>query len=317
MAKTQIADVVIPSNFEDYIWEAAVESSAFFSSGIITQVDNVPVPEAGQTTTMPFWDDLGNTEEDLSDSASLTPAKITSDQQIARVQFVGKAWSINDLAKWIAGSDPVQNLANRLGAFYGGVMNYRLINTLTGLFGAASMAGNVHDISGEVGALAVVSGSTFADALDKMGERKGLLTHVAMHSAVHTKLAKDGLISTERDKDNDFDFDTFGGRRVVVDDAMPVATGTYDTYLFGGGAVGFARAAMGEEAFESDRDILAGDRTVTTRSRFVLHPKGTRFTSASVAGAGPTRAELATASNWIAAYQLAHIPIVQFKHKIA
>jgi hypothetical protein len=149
------------------------------------------------------------------------------------------------------------------------------------------------------------------------GERKSQLTHVAMHSATHSKLSKDGLIATERDKDNNFDFETFGGRRVVQDDAMPEAAGTYTTYLFGAGSVGFARAAMGGEAFESDRDILAGDNTVTTRSRFVMHPKGARFTSASVAGAGPTRAELATASNWVAAYDLAHMPIVQFVHKLA
>ena len=108
MAKTQIADVVIPSNFEDYVWERTATSSAFFQSGIITDLSEMlSLPDGGQTVQMPFWQDLGETEEDLSDSGSLTPAKITTDNQIARMQYLGKAWSINDLAKWIAGAPDV------------------------------------------------------------------------------------------------------------------------------------------------------------------------------------------------------------------
>ena len=317
MAKTQVADIVIPSNFEDYIWEATAERSALFQSGIATAVPGVEVPPDGQTVNMPFWQDLGSTEEDLSDSGSLTPAKITTDNQIARIHMVGKAWSVNDLARYIAGDDPAQGLANMLGGFWARVLQDRLLQSLEGLFGAASMSANVSDISAEIGAAAVISGTTFADALDSLGDRKERLSAVAMHSAVHTKLVKDGLISTERDKDNDYDFQTFGGRRVIVDDTMPVATDVYTTYLFGQGAVGFARRNLGREAFESDRDILAGDNTYTSRAHVVMHPGGTRFTSASVAGASPTRAELATTANWVRVFEAKNIPIVQFKHKIA
>lgn len=317
MAKTLVSDVVIPSNFEDYIWERTAEVSAFLNSGIIVPVEGLDITDGGRTINMPFWQDLGSTEEDLSDSASLTPAKITSAEQIARIQYLGKAWSVNDLARWVAGSDPVQNLANLVGDFWARVLQARLIQACVGLFGAASMAGNVLDISGLVADAAVISGTTMADALNKMGMHKGKLTHIAMHSDTHTKLSKDGLIATERDKDNDYDFDSFGGRRVVVDDGLPEAAGVYDTYLFGQGAFGMGRGAVGSEAFESDRDILAGDVTATSRALVVLHPGGTKFTSASVAGAGPTRTELATAANWEAVFELANIPIVNFKHKLA
>jgi hypothetical protein len=315
MAKTQIADIVIPSNFEDYIWERTAETSAFFTSGIVVPVDDIDMPDGGREVTMPFWQDLGSTEEDLSDSGSLTPAKISTANQVARMMYLGKAWSVNDLAKWIAGDDPVMGLRNLVGDFWARVMNQRLISALTGLFGAAAFANHVHDITGDAGAQAI-TGTAFGDSLQTMGDRKERLTHFAVHSATHTKLAQDGLITTERDKDNDFDFDTFGGRRVVIDDGLPVSGSDYTSYLFGPGAVGFARGDVGRAAFETDRDILAGDVTATSRARVVLHPAGAEFLSASVAGAGPTRAELENAANWGLAFELDNIPIVQFKHRL-
>ena len=118
MAKTQIADIVIPSNFEAYVWERTAETSAFFSSGIVVPVEDIDMPDGGREVTLPFWQDLGSTEEDLSDSGSLTPAKITTANQVARMMYLGKAWSVNDLAKWIAGDDPVMGLRNLVGDFW-------------------------------------------------------------------------------------------------------------------------------------------------------------------------------------------------------
>lgn len=395
MSKTQIADVVIPSNFESYVFERTAETNAFFQSGIITdQTENLSFADGGQTIDMPFWQDLGSDEEDLSDSGSLTPAKITSGQQTARIMFLGKAWSVNDLAKWVAGDDPVQNLANLVGDFWGRVLNYRLMATLGGLFRTSTMDVNRLKINTE-STDNTLDGSTFADGLNKLGDRKSLLTIIAMHSGVHTTLAKGGLISTERDKDNDYDFDTFGGRRVVMDDSLPMngvhtigvdmsadqatnqfrdaangfitagfevgdtivttnftdsalnATWTiavitagaitveetgiivdeaanaanmdsvlsYTSYLFGAGSIGFGRGNVGAAAFETDRDILAGDLTAASRATVVLHPGGCRFTSSSVAGAGATRAELELAVNWARVFEAKNVPIVQIRHR--
>jgi hypothetical protein len=398
MAKTQIADVVIPSNFEDYVFERTAETNAFFRSGIVTQVAGLAITDGGREVEMPFWQDLGSTEEDLDDSGSLTPAKITSDQQTARVQYLGKAWEINDLAKWIAGSDPTQNLVNMIGDFWGRVLNYRLMAALDGVFRVAGMSANKLNLA-ILGSGNTLTGSTFADGLQMLGDRKSALTNIAMHSAVHTALAQAGLISTQRDKDNNFDFDTFGGRRVTMDDSLPfnpagAATGaramsvdaasdeirdagngfltdgfavgdvitttdftdaanngtftilevvagaitveetgilqtevagtdetvtaipTYTSYLFGAGSIGFGRGSVGSAAFESDRDILAGDNTYTSRSIVALHPGGTRFLSASVAGPGPTRAELELPANWSRVFEAKNIPIVQVRHRI-
>ncbi len=352
------------------------------------------MPDGGREVDMPFWQDLGSTEEDLSDSGSLTPAKITTDQQTARMHYLGKAWSVNDLASWIAGSDPVQNLANMVGDFWGRVLNYRLMASLDGLFRASTMSVNRLKLN-ILGSGTTLTGSTFADALDLLGDNKSVLRNIAMHSTVHTGLVQAGLIDTERDKDNDYDFESFGGRRVIMDDSLPsngvhsiavdmstdsttnefrdaadgfIAAGfevgdtivttnftdsalngtftiaaitigaitveegltvseaanaanmdslqTYTTYLFGAGSVGFGRGDAGATAFETDRDILAGDLTATSRARIVLHPGGCRFLSASVAGAGPTRAELELAANWSRVFEAKNVPIVQIRHLV-
>ena len=73
MAKTAIADVIIPSLFEKYVIERTATLSAFGASGI---VESDPFFDAlaaggGQTVDMPFWQDVNPTRQILSDSASL------------------------------------------------------------------------------------------------------------------------------------------------------------------------------------------------------------------------------------------------------
>ena len=87
------------------------------------------------------------------------------------------------------------------------------------------MAGNRLKVN-TLGSGNTLDGDVFADALDLLGEKKAMLQYVAMHSSVHTALTKAGLIATERDKDNDYDFTTFGGRQVIMDDSLPVNVGT-------------------------------------------------------------------------------------------
>jgi hypothetical protein len=44
----------------------------------------------------------------------------------------------------------------------------------------------------------------------------------------------------------------------------------------------------GTEGCETARDALNSDTFLVNRRRFILHPRGVKFTSASVAGANPT-----------------------------
>ncbi len=319
--KTIITDVIVPDVFNPYVVERTAELSAFFQSGIITTSPqlNTLASAGGSLINMPFWEDLDGDDEVLSDSAALTPGKITGSKDVAALLTRGKAWSVNDLAKALSGDDPMRAIGDLVADYWARRWQAVVINTLTGVFGNAAtlMAGNQSDISAEsTAATRTISGNTTVDALYKLGDANEKLTGFAMHSATVAKLTKDQLIDYLPDADGRPTLPTYLGKRVIVDDGMPVSDGTYTSYIFGQGAFGLGEGAAPVPT-EMDRDSLAGDDILINRRHFILHPRGVAFQNASVAGASPTNAELAAYANWIRAYESKNVRIVQFKHKLA
>jgi hypothetical protein len=318
MAVTQISDVVVPSVFAPYVIERTATLSALWQSGVVAPVPglNLNGAQGGFQINMPFWQDLTGSDEVLSDSGSLTPAKITAARDISVLHARGKAWSTNDLAKALSGDDPMRAIGDLVAAYWARRMQDLLISTLKGAFLGTNMSGLVHDISAESGDAAVIGGETTIDAMQKLGDAKGKLTAFAMHSAVEAKLAKDDMIVYEKDSTGSPVVPTYLGKRVIVDDSMPVSSGTYTSYLFGEGAIGYGEGNA-PVPVETDRDSLAGNDILINRRHFVLHPRGVKWLGASVAGDAPTNTEAETAANWERAYEAKNIRIVQFKHKIA
>jgi hypothetical protein len=87
MAKTALADIIIPTEFEKYAIERTAELSRFGESGIVEMAPEFDALAAGggHEVRMPFWKDLTAARQILSDSAPLTVNKITTDQDIARI----------------------------------------------------------------------------------------------------------------------------------------------------------------------------------------------------------------------------------------
>jgi len=144
MAKTQIADVIVPTEFEKYAIQRTAALSAFYQSGIVqTDPEFDALAEQGGTEAhLPFWSDISGARQPLSDSAPLTTQKITADQDICRIHNDGQAWSVNQLAKALAGDDPMNAILELVGTYWARVNQGVLISSLKGLFGAATMAGN-------------------------------------------------------------------------------------------------------------------------------------------------------------------------------
>lgn len=316
---TRIADIIVPEVFNPYVIQRTAELSALVQSGIVVpnaELDRL-ASSGGKLINMPYWDDLTGDDEVLSDSSALTPGKITAGQDVAVLLMRGKAWAANDLAKALSGDDPMRAIGDLVAAYWARMEQKTLINTLTGAMGAANMTGNVLDISAEaIAADQLISGETFIEAKNKLGDNSDKLTAVVMHSAVFTYLEKLNLISYIPNSQGVVEFPTYMNKKVIVDDGCPVAAGVYTTYLFGQGAVGRGEGSAPVPT-ETDRDSLAGDDILINRRHFILHPRGIAFTSTSVAGASPTNAELAAIANWTRKYENKNIRIVQFKHKIA
>jgi hypothetical protein len=334
MAKTAVADIIIPTEFEKYAIERTAELSNFGGSGIIESAPEFDVlaQSGGREVRMPFWKDLTATRQILSDSSSLTVNKIFADQDIARIHNDGQVWSVNHLAQVISGDDPMQAIVDLVGDYWARTDEGLVISCLKGMFGAASMAGNLLAIHSESVAATTsankLNGATFVDACAKLGDAAAKLTAVAMHSATEAALKKLDLIDFLPDSEGKPSLATFQGRRVVVDDSLPTRAGTtdgtvYTTYLFGRGAFAKGVAPLdgapleggfGTQGVELARVPLDSDTVLINRRRYVLHPRGVKFTSASVAGDTPTNAELETAANWVRVWENKNVRLVAITH---
>jgi hypothetical protein len=330
MPKTAVADIIIPTEFEKYAIERTAELSAFGMCGIIEhapEFDDIAA-EGGREVKMPFWKDLTATRQLLSDSASLTVNKITSDQDIARIHNDAQVWSVNHLAKVISGDDPMQAIVDLVADYWARIDEGLLVSCLKGMFAAASMSGNLLAIHSESiagqSAATRLNGSTFA----KLGDRADRLTAVAMHSGTEAALRKLDLIDFIPDSEGKAMLRTFQGRRVVIDDNLPTRAGStdgivYTTYLFGQGAFAKGSAKLdsaplqggfGTEGVEMARVPLDSDTVLINRRRYLLHPRGVKFTSTTVAGDSPTNAELELAANWTRVYENKNVRIVAVTH---
>ena len=189
MAKTQLADIIAPAQFAGYVLQRTAEKSDLIQSGIVIHTPDYDTRASmgGTQVNMPHWNDLTGNRQPLSDSAPLVPAKLTADQDIARIHNDGNAWSWNHLATQVAGDDPALALADFLAEYWNRQNQYMLISSLKGMFSAASMAGNLLAIHSESVAAQTaatkLNGATFVDATQRLGDRGDRLVGVAMHSA--------------------------------------------------------------------------------------------------------------------------------------
>ena len=74
------------------------------------------------------------------------------------------------------------------------------------------------------------------------------------------------------------------------------------------------QGGFGTEGVELARVALDSDSILINRRRYILHPRGVKFTSVSVAGDSPTNAELETQTNWVRVFEAKNVRIVAVDH---
>jgi len=317
---TKIADSIEPAIWNAYFRTKINEKNALVDSGIA-----VPDPEldilagsGGTIVNMPYWNDIDGEDEVLADDTALTPGKITAGQDMARLHGRGKAWGANDLVKVIAGSDPMAAIADRVAAYWKRREQVFMLKTLEGVFGVAAMADHILDVSADDSTGDKVDGSIMIDAVTLLGDNADVLTAICIHSGVYKQMQKNNLIDFVEESDAKVRIPYYQGKRVLVDDNMPVASCAsgggkiYTSYLFGPGAIGKGEGYV-PVPVEGDRDSLAGEDVLITRRAFLLHCRGIKWNEASVDGPFPTNDEVATAANWTRVYQPKDIRVVALK----
>lgn len=320
---TRIQDVIQPEVFTDYTIQRTMELSNLIQSGIAENNKEFDRLASGPNTlvNMPYWEDLTGEPEVMDDTGETKPGKIKANKDVARKLAFVKSYGANALSAMLSGDDPMGAIANLFSSYWARQYQQILLSTLDGVFEAENMKEKVHDITAETGGKALISGSTFIDATQKMGDAKDLLTGVMMHSAVEAFLAKLQLIEYEETKDKSIRIPYFMNKRVIVDDAMTFdsETGTAVAYLFGQGAIAWGNGSHPDiQQTEVVRKglSLAGEDILVNRRLAILHPRGVKWTEANVEKTFPKFTELEDGANWERVYEPKAVRIVKFMFKI-
>lgn len=320
---TRIADIVVPEIFTPYIQQITQEKSRLIQSGAVVMDAQLSAMLAGGGLTFnePSMKDLDNDDENVSSddpNTDSTPDKTAAVTEIQVRLSRNNSWSSMDLAADLAGTDPMQSIANRVATYWLRRQQKAFVATMTGIFAdnaKAPDAGDTHtqndmthDISGASYSDGVTnfSAEAFVDATATMGDSMESLGMVMMHSLVYARALKNNLIDFVSDSvnGNAVRIPTFLGREVIVDDGMPNTGGVFNTWLFGAGAVRHGAGAP-KVPTEVDRKPSAGNgggqEILYNRHEWIFHPVGNAYKGTPASG-GPsnlsTANNLANADSW-------------------
>lgn len=338
MAQVQLADAIIPAVYQSYGAVNSPELTAFVQSGVAVSNEqiNANATEGGKLVHLPFWKDLDPTIEpnyttdnpgDIS-----TPQKIASAEQIARVAQINQSWSAMDLVKELAGSNPMERIKQRTDAYWARAFQTRCLAIAVGLFNnnVANDGGDmVNDISTQDGNNAVdanlFSRKALTGALFTLGDHFGNLVAIAVHSLVYKRMVDNDDISFERPSAPDPQIPIekqmipyFLGKRVIIDDQMPVLAGgvsgfRFVSVLFGDAMFGYGTGnpLVPVETFrDPSKGNGGGVETLYERKTWVIHPFGHKWTENTVTNTfSPNLADLKLAANWNRVIQRKNVPI--------
>jgi hypothetical protein len=323
MALVQITDIFDAQVFQDLPAVNSPERTAFFESGVVVRsglLDSL-ASGPGKTAELPFWKDLTLTDDPNistdNPASSATPKNVAQAEQKSRKAMLNQGWSTADLASELATTDPMTHIRSRVDNYWTYQFQRRLIASCRGVL-ADNVANDSGDMrynasgatNGDITANTEFTRANFTAAAFTMGDRVDGLSAIAVHSMVYKRMVDNDDIDFIPDSQGRMTIPTFLGKRVIVDDGLPVVAAGgagagdtapfYTSVLFGPGAFGWGDGVP-MNPVEIERDAAQGDgggvETLWTRKSWLLHPFGFAVKNAP-AGNSYTLAELALATSW-------------------
>lgn len=328
MADTNLSKVIVPEVFAPYTLDMALRTNALILSGAVEQdgLLSTLLAGGGQTFNYPSWGSIDSGlsyDTPTSNSNDTSTAVAVDGRNQTAVRIAGtKTWNEMLLASQLAGSKPLDAVAATVSRAVNTARQAALVSQLNGLFGTA-LADSVTDIANEDGDAATVTQTfnkdTFITATAPFGDFLAEGSIIVCHSDIYRKMQAESAITTEFIPvgESTIALTRYLGHPVVVDDSVGKVAGStsgfkYNTYIMRPGAVrmgnGSLQTVLHDEPMEGNG---AGAEYFILRDNFAFHLMGTAFTSDSVAGATPSNAELATASNWAKVLETKQIPAVK------
>ncbi|MDG1314282.1 MAG: major capsid protein [Flavobacteriaceae bacterium] len=306
--------------FNDYTSQRTTELSQFYLSGIVSTDAAINAramaADGGSTVNMPFWEDLTGNDEVLSDNAALSVSKIEAGQDKAVLNMRGNAWSVNELSKSLSGSDPMREIGDKVSAYWARKYQEVLMASMSGVFAQNAHADNSDMIVGD--GTSAFDTDLLIDAEASFGDVLGAVSGIAVHPDVYYNLKRVDTTTFEKFSEGELQIETYRGMRIIVDRNLPKVANQagdgfdYKSYAFGQGAFSLGMGSP-ETPSEMDRDSLSGDDILISRTHFILHPRGIKWTGTDVAGAAPTNDELDDRANWERVYARDQIRLCELR----
>lgn len=332
MAVVNVADVIVPEIFVPYMQQMTEALPYIVQSGVVARdplLDQFLAGTAigvggGLTFNIPSWKPLANDTDNVStdnEGSSSTPKETSAVKEVAVRLSRNQSWSSMDLARALAGPDPMASIASQVALYWARRVEAACIATFTGIFADndAAPSGTEHvqgDLTNNISGGAYVAGLTdfsaaaFIDTLALMQESEQDLGAVLVHPVVYARMRKNNLIDFIPDSQNSAaaGVPSFFGRQVIQSRNLPNASGVYDTWILGSNAMRWGVGAP-PVPVEVDRAPAAGDgggqEILYSRVEWIIHPTGYAYAGTAPSG-GPSNANtsnnLANAGSWIRRY---------------
>lgn len=333
MALTQLTDVYIPAVYNSLTSVNSPELTAFFTSGVAVRnaaLDNA-FGQGGRTLDMPFWKDIDQTVEQnySTDSPSdvATPQKVVTGVMQARIAQMNQAFSEADLAVElnIGSAEALQHVKNRFGTYWTRRWQRRCIAVTLGVLNS-NIANNSGDMVNNIALETTVGVTTanmfsraaFTGAAFTAGDHFDQFVAIAVHSVVYKRMVDNDDITFIIPSDGTLQIPTFLGKRVIVDDGMPVIAGTtsgfkYVSVLFGTAFIGYGENTPPNPSWVRSEPLQGnggGVELIGERKSIVIHPFGYTFTGNTITGGfSPSDANLKLAANWTRILERKLIPV--------
>lgn len=331
---TRLSDVIVPAVYESYGAVDNIELTAFFDSGVVVRnamLDGF-ANSGGTLVELPFWKDLDQTVEPnySTDDPDVYAAsqKLQAGVQQARVAQLNQNWSAADLVSELAGSDPMKRIRARVDTWWNRQWQRRIIAAAVGLV-AENIATDASDMTIDLSIADGVNAAdqnlfgrtAFSSAVFTLGDQFGAIGAIAVHSIVAKRMVDNNDIEFIPDSEGKLTIPTYMGKRIIIDDNMPVVAGgtsgfVYTSILFGAGSFGYGEGTP-RVPTEVYRDPLAanggGVEKFITRKTWILHPAGFKWLDATVTGQSPTLANLKLAANWQRVVARKNVPLAFLK----
>src|SRR6056297_62722 len=260
---TRVSDVIVPEIFTPYSQNITEEKSRLVQGGLMVrnaELDQL-LAGGGLTFQVPSFKDLDNDADRISTDTSVpfadadaslpsgvarppNPLKTGTLKEIAVRLNRNNSWSTSDLARILAGADPMESIAQRVAYYWTRRLQAAFIATWNGVI-ADNVANDSSDYVNDVSGASFVDGVTnfsaeaVLDTALTMGDSMEDLSSIVMHSVVYNRAQKNNLIDFIPDSRGEVSIPTFLGRSVIVDDGVPRTGNVYDSWLFGAGATQF------------------------------------------------------------------------------